>query len=397
MSLTERSKARKTNKKTVVNKKESFAVTDETPETRQLSIFTKALGATKKTELYMYDEHVYINADLVIPLLSVDELKFRKRSEYGIHYIHIEDRMFVNKYGLIKLIAESREQVAFRLQDYIFEVIYKLESKGRVDIDEVESRKRIALIMGELEIHQLTEVTNINLIKKMRNDIKVMSADYYTIVNIEKNDRQRIEKLEIEIDELQEDFTNVLNSANKLARYVRVNKREMQEMEEIQEMQGIQEEEEEEDINYGLIKENAEIAKKSLFKYNDRGIIKKKKKKTKKKKSVLEIDKKTLYFAMQSIKYIYGEDGRENYMWDIIEVLPNNDDVIIVNNCKFSSFKHFSEDYRLGDVDQDKYEYIWHHDIVLERSHFNILKKLTNFIKYADEDSYTAITDMFRS
>jgi hypothetical protein len=309
--------------------------------------------------------------------------------------------MFVNKYGLIKLIAESREKVAFRLQDYIFEVIYKLESKGRVDIDEVESRKPIALIMDELEVYRLTEVTNVNLIKKMRNDIKDMRADYSTIVQIEQNDRRRIETLENEIDELQEDFKNLLNSANKLARYVRINKKEIEEIDEI-----------EGDINYGLIKENAEIAKRSLFKYNDKRETKTKTKmntntkmntKTKTKMNtntktndVPEVDKKTLYFAMQSIKYVYGADGRENYMWDIVEVLPNHDDIIIVNNCKFPSFKDFSEDYRLGDVDQDKYEFIWHHDIMLGRTHFNILKKLTNFIKYADEDSYTAITDMFR-
>src|SRR5690606_35652032 len=105
-------------------------ITKSTPETKQLETFIKNLGCPEKPELFMHNNLVYVNADIIFAVLSVKLDWFIKNSEEHVYYKKSKTKYYVNKYGLIQILGRSKEAVVFKLIDYIFEVITKLETNG---------------------------------------------------------------------------------------------------------------------------------------------------------------------------------------------------------------------------------------------------------------------------
>lgn len=152
-------------------------ITKSSDQTAQLETFVNNLGVKQKVEIYKKGTQYYINVDLILPVLSVGLQWFLDNAESTIHYIVVKKRVYVNKYGLTKLLAQSKEKVAFQLQDYIYEVIYKLEKNKTVSTSDIESRKQLALTMAELDVYRATEDRNLLLIETKDYEIKTLSSD----------------------------------------------------------------------------------------------------------------------------------------------------------------------------------------------------------------------------
>lgn len=386
MSLAER--AKKFNQITKIKKNDKAKlITVNTPETKQLEIFTSSLGINKKTELYKYCDHIYINTDLIIPVLSVNINDFKKEADSKTHYIVLNKKVFVNKYGLIKLLAASREKAAFQLQDYIFEVIYKLETNKKVTIEEVESRKPLVKTLEKLKIYEMTNIEHSNQISQLKEEIKIINADYAFLLQDLEKERNNFKELEEQYKDLSDDYKTILQSAKKLARYVRFNTNSR--IKEI-EIDSSGDELEEDLINKNDKNRQLSDAKRAKKKITQ--IDKKSKSKTKSNKNDKKLNEKNIYYIMQSVDYFTNINGINQYEWKITTELPELSES---NKTNFSDFKDFSDDYRISDNKIKLYDFIWHHDIIVNSQLYTILFKIIELIKYADETFIIALTDIF--
>ena len=143
-------------------------IKDSDENTGPLEIFIRdLLGVStneKIIEIYMYNDQAYIIADPLVPILGVQLQWFEKNAVNPTHFIKIKRRIFVNKYGLTILIAHSKEQVAFTLQDYIYETIYRLEKHGSIKTSDIQARKELLNCMEELAIYRKKEDDSVSLI-----------------------------------------------------------------------------------------------------------------------------------------------------------------------------------------------------------------------------------------
>jgi hypothetical protein len=209
-------------------KQKAVKVRTEIPEAKQLQTFVRNLGSTEPAELYMVGTLAYINIDLLLPILSITEKWFIDNSVrydpeiFEIpHYVVIKKGIYVNKYGITKLIAQSREAVAFKLQDYIYEVIYKLEKNGTVTMSEIDSRKEL-----ERTILHYQEVQNRNLeeLKEYEDEMRSLELNIYELNA--KNEQLIIESKHKDelIHEYEEELNRLTGICNILGKYVKKKK-----------------------------------------------------------------------------------------------------------------------------------------------------------------------------
>ena len=360
-----------------------------TDATKQLEVFTNSLGVEAKAVIYMYGKHAYINADIVLPVLSVSVKDFKKASTQGIDYIVLKSNLYVSKYGLTKLLAASKEQAAYMLQDYIFEVMYKLETDGQVSITDVDARKQLCMKQAEIEIHEMASSVNERTVHDMADQMRALNSDY-AVVNAEnKQLAEMIDDLNQQLATSQSDYKNLFKQAKKLARYVRFNT--VKKIKEVDELDSSGDELEEAQINIDAIRDQGMNAKRSMNKYTSKGRARRPKSKAPESKKEI----KKLFYVMQSTQSFPGADGTPIHSWKIIERLPANDDILTVSGHQYNSFKEFSEDYRLGGLQQDEHDYIWYSDLIITDVMCEALKKMTDLIQYVSCETYVRIIEVF--
>jgi hypothetical protein len=390
MSLAARSKAVKVIKKTkIVAKRITNA--NATIATKQLDIFTRSLGVKEKATLYMYGEHAYINADLILPVLSVDETAFKKSARNGAHYIVIKKKLYVNKYGLTKLLAASEEEAAYILQDYIFEVIYKLETGGSVAIEDIDSRKQLCLKMAEIEVQDIALINNKNELHAMADRLMELSSDY-SVVELENIKlKKTVDDLQFMIDESKLDYNSLFKQAKKLARYVRFNTTST--IDEVDELDSSGDELTENIVNMDKITSRGMDAKRNICKYSETGRFRRVNPKSPERKKCI----KNIYYLMQSVEYVDTINGLQLYTWQIVDKLPANNNSLVVEAHKYNNFKEFSQDYRLGGIESGGYTYIWSSDLNINQVLKTVLKKILDLMQYLDNESCTRIIEIFES
>jgi hypothetical protein len=360
------------------------AVKKTDPAARQLVVFMKTLGITKKTEIYMYGEYAYINADLITPVLSVSTNWLKKNAEHMVHYIIIKKKVFVNKYGLTKLLAQSREAVAFQLQDYIYEVIYKLETDSVVIKDDVVTRKTLVKTLDELDLYKMLNIKHELIVQQTQEECGNLRADHAVILNDYTNIKQKYDELLIENKDLECGYQKVLSISKKIAKHIR-NSGCAQPLE----LTSI-------DISDDEFVDHRRMAREAL-------IAKKKLRHIKKNttKNILTTGDKpsppntSEYFLMRSINPIFTPDGNAIYTWRVDPKLPNNNKPLTVGLQNYDNFKTFSEDCCLGDILQIDFDYIWRQDVYLTEQYSIILSSLISYIEYADENFITKIIKLF--
>ena len=102
-------------------------------ESNQLTVFVRKLGLEKDLQVYLYGELPYITIESLLDLLSVDISTFIKSASSPRDYIKINDKnskiVIASKYGLIKILAQSNEEVSYKLTASILCVSASLRAK----------------------------------------------------------------------------------------------------------------------------------------------------------------------------------------------------------------------------------------------------------------------------
>lgn len=313
-------------------------VTKQIPQSAPLETFLTSLGITTKATIYLCNSNAYINSDIILPVLSVPIQWFLKNSETPLHYIKIKPKdsngslIYINKYGLTKLLAQSKEAVAFKLQDYLYELLYKVETEPSVSKLDVASRQQLIKMTTELEMYRSSTSTAVLETIELKESIDTIRADYAMMSQDYQKLKLENENHEAMIKELESEVNNYKVIANKLARYVRANSKKPP-TESFDDSLEIDESEEPDEVTLLEITADAIKAKKAL--------------KTKK----APMPKKVVS-TVKTITLLRSADGVGNeYKWELSDKLCDD------------AFKQLSRDYCLGDIDAPPDAMLWYSDI----------------------------------
>jgi hypothetical protein len=187
-------------------------IKQSTEQTKQLETFLASLGVANTLNLYVYRSDTYLNIDILLPVLSVDLKWFIKNSEAPMHYIKLPDGYYVNKYGITKLLAQSKQAVAFLLQDYLYELLYITETKGYVKASDLKTRDALADCLED----------SCALIDELKQNNTQLHSDYCIQEMENEEHKKKILELESANDALSKENEHLKDVANKLAKYVRI-------------------------------------------------------------------------------------------------------------------------------------------------------------------------------
>jgi hypothetical protein len=325
-------------------------VTKSTDASMQLEAFVSSLGVQTKTDLYLCNSQAYLNADIIMPVLSVTPAWFLKNAETPLHYIKIKGKsgtsgtsnLYINKYGMTKLLAQSKEAVAFKLQDYLYELLYRVETQGSVSREDVVSRQALVKLSGELDMYQAAASKSTLEAIELKESIETLRYDYSSSEMECERLRKEVSDLKGEIHTLETDVANYKNIANKLARYVRVKSKKppsdaYDDSLEIDEI----DDEVLDEITELTIVSDAVKAKNQLKKPIKRTVKQPIEEETKNKQAPTKT-----YMLLQS-----AEGSFADYKWSLSET-PCTEE-----------FKAASKDYALGDVSDPPAKMIWYADL----------------------------------
>jgi hypothetical protein len=343
-------------------------ITKQIPQSASLETFLTTLGVTGKAELYLCNSNAYLNADIILPVLSVPIQWFLKNAETPTHYIKIKPKsggtsqVFVNKYGMTKLLSQSKEAVAFKLQDYLYELLYKVETEGTVAKDDVSSRRQLVKMTTDLDMYQSTTSAAILETIELKESINTLRTDYAETMaeclrlNVEN------EKHEATIKDLEIDLNNYKNIANKLAKYVRINSKKPPTEAYDDSLDTEDNPEDMDEVTSLKITSDAINAKKQL-----RNIPSKKP--SSKPVSALTVKQKTKTVSLLRSADGYGVD----YKW------------ILSDKEYDDSFKQLSKDYCLGDIETPPDIMIWYADIEVTEEKRRIISLFLSLNEFYSE------------
>lgn len=197
-------------------------ITESTPQSQQLSLFVASLGLTSDVELYLCGELIYIKIDMLLAILSVDVKWFLKNAETPLHYIVLNKAIYVNRYGMTKLIGQSVQPAALRLQDYLYDLFYHVETDGVVYRDELKSRDKLLELTDELHTYKTIIETSRATLEEAKESNDCLRNDYALVEQENANLLKQLSQKEDEISTLQEEIDSYKAIATKLTRYVRV-------------------------------------------------------------------------------------------------------------------------------------------------------------------------------
>lgn len=140
-----------------------------------LTLLVKLLNINKPPLIYRCQDKIYIDATEILDLLDVDEKWFKSNSKSLSHYILINNKVFVNKYGFTKILGQSNESIAMKLQDYIYDVIYKLEETGHVNKEDMLARQKL---LHEINFYQNIQAGQAELAESLKQELQTLQNDY---------------------------------------------------------------------------------------------------------------------------------------------------------------------------------------------------------------------------
>lgn len=303
-------------------------VKKSTESSRQLEVFLRSLNVKENLELYSSAGLTYISIDLLLPILSVELKWFVKNASTPIHYIKVANKYYVNKYGITILIAHSKEAVSFKLQDYLYELLYQVETNGQVDKSDVKSREELfAIIEADQKETQL-----------IKEDMDTLRCDYAFQVEEIQNYKENISRLEFELNDMEENYLEMKTLATKLASYVRITKKTPPKEVDSH----LIDVEDEEEVDLEEVKKAAVKAKKDL-------------KKNKDKRQIIKPEEKDEPVVYALIRSIYDtEEGL--YQWSVDK------------NVEDKKFKEDSMEFRLHEnISKFKWPSVWYLDLPLKK------------------------------
>jgi hypothetical protein len=344
-------------------------VKNETVHTAPLITFIKGLGVNYEIKMYEIDEgnaRVFINANMIFHILSSDIKGFQKKAEQVTHFLIINKEVYVNKYGLMMLIADSREKIAFRLLDYIFEVIYKLETQGVVKIDEVESRN----YLKEIEMYKVLDEYNEEHTRKLADELEEIRGELIYTKQKYNEAADNCDMLEEELNKVSKERDVLEESAKTLAKYVKASSKS------IPVEAYIVEDDDDEDIQQPIatLRKEAMRAKKLI-----------------KKPIVVPTEKP--FYATYYIVYNPSVTNDDHYEWFIVNYLPN-DGPFVLKNVKYNTYEEYSEAWKLHGVEDPCRKIIYHSKVDLSETMIKNISYLFQ-LKYLSEEEAEYILSMF--
>lgn len=213
-STTQPAKAKIVIKATPINK--------PTKHSKQLESFVASLGIKERVELYACNELVYLNSNILIPILLVDMKTFLAGAKTPTHYITIKSTIYINKYGMTKLIAQSMAPVAFKLQDYLYDLFYLAETTDNPEVKALDSRAELLEALSEIRLYKSIDENNKQYIAEAEDTIQTMRYDYAKLLEENHTLQESMDKLEEEREDLFEDLETLRRIARALTRYVKI-------------------------------------------------------------------------------------------------------------------------------------------------------------------------------
>lgn len=171
----------------------------------------KTLNLANTPTIYECSDKIYIHAKEILSLLNVSESWFKNNAGVPDHYISIKNEIYVNKYGFTKILSQSREKIAVRIQDYIYEIIYKLESSGTVGIEDVESRKAL---IEETDFYRVCHMHNKEIADVLHDELKTLQMDYRVL-------NQENDQLNNKLNELSNDNIELTKLVKKIINQIK--------------------------------------------------------------------------------------------------------------------------------------------------------------------------------
>ena len=331
----------------------------------QLCKFVEALGVKEPLSVYSYQDLIYINIEFILPILLVDLKWFLKNSESPTHYIKLS-KIFINKYGMTKLISQSSQPAAFRLQDYLYDLFYQVESTGYAD-KTLPSRTQLFELNNQLTAYKEVNTSITQQLSELNEQIESLRADLATSDEEIATLKDQNATLEIAA----RDADHYQNIATKLAKCVRYKSRKPppEAFDENLEIDDIHESDEVDDDMLESIVDDALDAKLELKRVKLAAKTTKSAKSTKttkttklansansansaktshmcKTKCIITAAKPSkssnYYYIMREIE----ESQPGLYQWHLTDIKPDNDHTVK------------SDDYLNNDTDNFKYPYI---------------------------------------
>lgn len=207
-----------------VNKK---ITSDDIKNTSILKNFLETIGCKTQITIYKKNSSFYINSDFIMDLLNIRKFNFSKVSIIDIHYIMIGQKIYISKYGITKLLANSNEPISYKLQDYIYEVLYKLEVNSVISKHDIVSRSALC---GEIDTmndkltNTIDELNNYKLNADISDEVISKKLEY--IQEIDKTNstlhctisilEKKINKLELENKSLYRENEKLMKISKRL-------------------------------------------------------------------------------------------------------------------------------------------------------------------------------------
>lgn len=375
-----------------------------TPETKQLQIFINNLGVTNKAKLYKFKQHVYINAAIIAPVLNINLQTFVSRAKQPKHYIVIRKEVYVNKYGLTKLIANSDEEASYRLQDYIYEVIYKLETQGEVKINNIASRKELERVAADLSIFQAIDQKNQLIISQYEDEIKQIQTDNSILeFDIDKYKKEN-ERLTDEIKQLQDENETLTSISKSLAKYVRSNTRSRPVA-----LSEVDIDNETALSNDDIIRK-AQQAKKMLLSSSSttsstsstsittsteqKYLTSQTRRGRPPKQPLPEATQNNIYYLMRTPEPVCQHNNSTNiYRWSLRNKLP--EESIMIKKISYKSYKAYCADYKLGGMNNFIYTELWHCDIELPDETYILFSRIVDLLQHGSIELFDRLVDIF--
>jgi len=186
----------------------------QTRETLQLSSFINSLGLQYDTRIYKFNNLHFVSVEVINSLLKVDLDSLVKRAEKGVQFIKIRNELYISKYGLTLLIASSKEPLAYKIQDYIYDVLYQLEREGTASIADIESRNALLNEIAKLKEERVAMQTVIESEVAARVESEVAArVESEVAVRVEAAVAVRVEaavadKIQGEVEKAVEQYAN---------------------------------------------------------------------------------------------------------------------------------------------------------------------------------------------
>lgn len=164
-----------------------------------LSSLVKLLNIKTPPLIYRCQDKIYIDATTILDLLDVDETWFKSNAKQLSHYIMISNKVFVNKYGFTKILGQSNESIGMKLQDYIYDVIYKLEETGQVDKEDMITRQKL---LHEVNFYQNIQAGQAELAESLKQELQTLQNDYTVLSDENAAIKEKYTILQKENEEL---------------------------------------------------------------------------------------------------------------------------------------------------------------------------------------------------